>query len=92
MNKPADFLGPKRTVAEFRKLLALTGDDDGVQRVTFTRTWAKARDWMDAKMAELPVEAHKDAGIEAKRAEAYLELRIEQGRVLLAFFFIQSIF
>jgi hypothetical protein len=92
MNQPADFLDPKRTVAELKKLRALTGDDDGVQRVAFTKTWAKARDWMDAKMAELPVEAHKDAGIKAKYAAAYLKLHIEQGPVLLAFFFIQSIF
>ncbi|MEO5916345.1 MAG: Zn-dependent hydrolase [Luteolibacter sp.] len=56
-----DFLDPKRTVAELKELRALTGDDDGAQRVAFTETWAKARKWMEGKMAELPVEAHKDA-------------------------------
>lgn len=92
MNQPTDFLNPKRTVAELEELRALTDDDHGVQRVALTRTWAKARDWMEAKMAKLPVKSHKDAGIEAKYSAAYLELRIEQGPVLLAFFFIQSIF
>ncbi|MES2657411.1 MAG: Zn-dependent hydrolase [Verrucomicrobiota bacterium] len=56
-----NFLNPKRTVAELKELRALTGDDDGAQRVAFTKTWAKAREWMEGKMAELPVEAHKDA-------------------------------
>ena len=56
-----DFLDPKRTVMELKELRALTGDDDGAQRVAFTPTWAKARAWMEGKMAELPVEAHKDA-------------------------------
>ena len=61
MSEPMDFLDPKRTVAELKELRALTGDDDGAQRVAFTKTWAKARQWMEGKMTELPVEAHKDA-------------------------------
>ena len=61
MNQPTNFLDPQRTVTELKELRALTGDDDGAQRVAFTKTWAKAREWMEGKMAELPVEAHKDA-------------------------------
>ena len=61
MKQPTDFLDPKRTVVELKELRVLTGDDDGAQRVAFTPTWAKARAWMEGKMAELPIEAHKDA-------------------------------
>ena len=61
MDKPTDFLDPKRTVAELKELRALTGDDDGAQRLAFTATWVKAREWLKGKMAELPVETHTDA-------------------------------
>lgn len=54
-------LDPKRTVVELKDLRALTGDDDGAQRVAFTPIWTKARDWYRAKLAELPVEVHTDA-------------------------------
>src|SRR5688500_17843288 len=51
----------KRTVAELKELRALTGDEDGAQRVAFTPLWATARQWLKGKMAELPVESHQDA-------------------------------
>jgi len=54
-------LNPKRTVAELKELRALTGDDDGAQRVAFTPTWVKARDWFQKKLEVLPVEIHRDA-------------------------------
>ena len=54
-------LNPKRTVTELKELRALTGNDDGAQRVAFTSTWAKAREWLKGKMSELPVESHTDA-------------------------------
>src|SRR3954468_9750506 len=53
-------LDPKRTVAELKELRSLTGDADGAQRVAFTDIWAKARQWLRAKLAELPVEIHQD--------------------------------
>lgn len=56
-----DILQPERTVMELKDLRALTGDDDGAQRVAFTPTWSKAREWLTGKMAELPVESHTDA-------------------------------
>lgn len=54
-------LDPKRTVAELKELRALTGDDAGAQRVAWTDTWLKARDWFSKKVAGLPVEHHYDA-------------------------------
>ncbi|HEY5707481.1 MAG TPA: hydantoinase/carbamoylase family amidase [Terrimicrobiaceae bacterium] len=53
-------LDPKRTVAELKELRALTSDENGAQRVAFTPTWAKARDWMRAKLEKLPVEIDRD--------------------------------
>jgi hydantoinase/carbamoylase family amidase len=49
-------LDPARTVAELKGLRALTGDDDGAQRVCWTETWATARSWLRDKLAALPVE------------------------------------
>jgi len=54
-------VNPQRTVAELKELRALTGDENGAQRVAFTPTWAKAREWLRSKLAELPVEVHTDA-------------------------------
>jgi hydantoinase/carbamoylase family amidase len=55
------FLNPKRTVAELKELRALTGDENGAQRVAFTNTWLAARAWLAKKLAPLPVEIHNDA-------------------------------
>src|ERR1700740_2624169 len=54
-------LNPKRTVAELKELRALTGDENGAQRVAWTDTWLKAREWFASKVKELPVEHHHDA-------------------------------
>ncbi len=54
-------LNPKRTVAELKELRELTGDDNGAQRVAFTPTWVKAREWFQKKLEALPVEIHRDA-------------------------------
>jgi hydantoinase/carbamoylase family amidase len=54
-------LNPKRTVAELKELRALTGDDNGAQRVAFTKTWLTARAWLREKVAGLPLEIHNDA-------------------------------
>ena len=53
-------LDPKRTVAELKELRALTGDENGAQRVAFTPTWSAARQWLREKLAALPVEVHTD--------------------------------
>src|SRR5271154_4647530 len=54
-------LSPKRTVAELKELRSLTGDENGAQRVAWTDTWLKAREWLKDKLAGLPVEHHLDA-------------------------------
>ena len=54
-------LDPKRTIAELKELRALTGDANGAQRVAWTDTWLKAREWFAGKLAGLPVEHHYDA-------------------------------
>jgi len=54
-------LNPKRTVAELKELRALTSDDNGAQRVAWTDTWLKAREWFKSKLKGLPVEQHFDA-------------------------------
>jgi beta-ureidopropionase / N-carbamoyl-L-amino-acid hydrolase len=53
-------LDPKRTVAELKELRALTGDENGAQRVAWTDTWLKAREWFAEKLTGLPVEHHYD--------------------------------
>jgi N-carbamoyl-L-amino-acid hydrolase len=54
-------LNPKRTVVELKELRSLTGDENGAQRIAFTPTWAKARQWLRAKLEEIPAEVHNDA-------------------------------
>src|SRR5712692_2125481 len=45
-------LEPGRTVAELRELQKLTGDENGAQRVAWTETWERAREWLRDKVAE----------------------------------------
>ncbi len=51
----------KDAVKMLQELRALTGDDNGAQRIAFTGTWTKARDWFAQQIAGLPVEHHRDA-------------------------------
>ena len=44
-------LDPARTVVELTELQALTGDENGAQRVAWTDTWERARDWLRGKVA-----------------------------------------
>ncbi|HZQ48134.1 MAG TPA: M20/M25/M40 family metallo-hydrolase, partial [Verrucomicrobiae bacterium] len=53
-------LNPKRTIAELKELRSLTGDENGAQRVAFTRTWTTTRNWLRKKLESLPVEVHTD--------------------------------
>jgi N-carbamoyl-L-amino-acid hydrolase len=43
-------LDPSRTVAELRELRELTGDENGAQRVAWTETWERAREWLSGKV------------------------------------------
>jgi N-carbamoyl-L-amino-acid hydrolase len=54
-------LDPKRTVDELKELRQLTSDDNGAQRVAWTDTWLRAREWFRKKLGALPVEQHYDA-------------------------------
>jgi len=53
-------LDPKRTIKELKDLRALTGDENGAQRVAWTDTWLRSREWLRAKLDELPLETHMD--------------------------------
>src|SRR5207248_7441719 len=53
-------LDPARTVAELRELQELTGDENGAQRVAWTDTWVRAREWLGEKLAGLPLELAED--------------------------------
>ncbi len=53
-------LKPQRTIDELKHLRALTGDENGAQRVAFTDTWAKARAYFKSLAKDLPVEVHMD--------------------------------
>jgi len=71
-------LNPKRTVAELKELRALTGDENGAQRVAFTPVWVKTRAWLQSKLAELPAERHVDAA-----GNLWTTLRGESDKCLL---------
>src|ERR1041384_1517508 len=71
-------LNPKRTVAELKELRALTGDENGAQRVAFTQTWLKAREFLRSKVAGLPLEIHNDAA-----GNTWFTLRGESEKALL---------
>src|ERR687888_59052 len=49
-------LDPARTVAELRELQEQTGDENGAQRVAWTDTWERAREWLRGKLAGTGVE------------------------------------
>jgi N-carbamoyl-L-amino-acid hydrolase len=68
---------PQRTIAELKELRALTADENGAQRVAWTDTWVKAREWFTAKLHDLPVERHYDAA-----GNHWITLRGESDRAL----------
>jgi N-carbamoyl-L-amino-acid hydrolase len=71
-------LDPARTVAELTELRELTGDENGAQRVAWTETWERARDWLRGKVAGTgAVEEIDEAG------NQWFTLRGESDRALL---------
>jgi N-carbamoyl-L-amino-acid hydrolase len=54
-------LQPRRTVDELRELQELTGDENGAQRVAWTETWERAREWLRGKVAASGAEESVDA-------------------------------
>src|SRR3982751_120687 len=61
LRSPAMSLQPSRTVAELRELQQLTGDDNGAQRVAWTDTWERAREWLRGKVSETGAEETIDS-------------------------------
>jgi hydantoinase/carbamoylase family amidase len=56
-------LEPARTVAELKELRELTGDENGAQRVAWTETWERAREWLRGKVSDTgAVEEIDEAG------------------------------
>src|SRR5438045_44177 len=53
-------LNPERTIAELKELRSFTADENGAQRVAFTKKWVEARAWLRKKLEELAVEVHVD--------------------------------
>lgn len=71
-------LNPKRTVAELKELRSFTADENGAQRIAFTKTWVETRAWLRKKLSELPVEVHTDPA-----GNFWATLRGESDRALL---------
>ena len=56
-------LDPPRTVAELQELQALTGDENGAQRVAWTETWEQAREFLRQAVSDTgAVEEIDEAG------------------------------
>jgi len=52
---------PQIAVTLLHELRELTANEHGAQRVAWTETWRKARNWFESKLRDLPVEYHRDA-------------------------------
>jgi len=48
------------TIAELKELRALTSDQRGAHREAFTPGWVLARQFLEERMANLPLETHRD--------------------------------
>ena len=53
-------LDASRTVAELRELQELTGDENGSQRVAWTDTWERARQWLREKVVPMGADEEID--------------------------------
>ena len=71
-------LSPERTVAELRELQELTGDENGAQRVAWTETWERARQWLREKVVPIGAEEEID-----EAGNQWFTLQGESGRALL---------
>ena len=71
-------LDPARTVAELRELRELTGDENGAQRVAWTPTWVRAKEWLGSKLEGLPLEYEVD-----QAGNQWWTLRGESDRAVL---------
>jgi hydantoinase/carbamoylase family amidase len=71
-------LDPKRTVTELKELRELTGDERGAQRVAWTDTWERAREWLRSRLADTGAEETIDAA-----GNQWFTLRGESERAVL---------
>ncbi len=71
-------LDPKRTVAELKELRELTGDENGAQRVAWTETWERAREWLRDLVASTGAKESIDAA-----SNQWFTLRGESERAVL---------
>jgi beta-ureidopropionase / N-carbamoyl-L-amino-acid hydrolase len=76
---PAD---ARRVIENLRELQALTGDADGAQRVAWTPTWLRAREWFRTKVADLPLGEHIEHHVDAA-GNAWYTLEGESERALV---------
>ena len=53
-------INPDLTISELKELRELTSDEFGAQRVAWTPTWLKAREWFQSKLSDLPIKHHYD--------------------------------
>src|ERR671925_2159939 len=67
-----------RTVDELRELQELTGDEDGAQRVAWTDTWERAREWLRGTLDGRGLEHEID-----EAGNQWWTLRGESDRALL---------
>jgi N-carbamoyl-L-amino-acid hydrolase len=71
-------LDPSRAVADLRDLRELTGDEEGAQRVAWTETWERAREWLRGKLDGRGLEHEID-----EAGNQWWTLRGESDRALL---------
>ena len=71
-------LDSRRAISDLQELRALTADDHGAQRLAWSPTWLKARDWFQSKLEGLPVEHHDDAA-----GNSWTTLRGDSDRTLI---------
>src|SRR5436189_4321948 len=71
-------LDPSRAVAELEGLRELTGDANGAQRVAWTETWERAREWLRGKLDGTGAEEEID-----EAGNQWFTLRGESDRALL---------
>jgi N-carbamoyl-L-amino-acid hydrolase len=65
-------------VGMLKELRALTADENGAQRLAWSPTWLRAREWFLTKLRELPVEHHHDAA-----GNSWTTLKGESERALI---------
>ena len=71
-------LDPQRMVTELKELRDLTGDENGAQRVAWTETWQRAREWLRGLVADTGAEETTDAA-----GNQWFTLRGESERAVL---------